>query len=364
MKRFSLRAAGAALLFLLTLFALLAYPDEVRQAVAASITYCLTVLTPALFPFMVLSAYAVHSPAATALAAPLGGITRRLFRLPGRCAAPVLMSFLGGYPAGARGVSILLESGAITREQAGRMLLFCVNPGVAFVVTFLGCGVLGSPVLGLVLFLSVTLTGILLGVAVSVRAPAPAREEEAPPPPPGGALIRSVNDGARAVLLMCACVVLFAGFTALLRGTGALGAMTRLLSRTHTLSPFGWSAVLSFMLEVTGGVGDGAKLSVSPAFYAFGLGFGGLCVHLQVFAFFDELPVAKWKFFAARLVHGMMSAGLCLLLQRMLPGGALAACAPVGTAAFSGTAAGGASVLLMCGAFLLIAGEGGDELRG
>lgn len=354
------RAGLCALGFLTVLLALLRYPQQVRQSVAASISQCLTVLTPSLFPFMVLSSFAVISPAAAALGGPLGGLTRKLFRLPGHCAAPVLMSFLGGYPAGARGISLLLEQGRITQEQAGRMLLFCVNPGVAFVITFLGWGMLGSGRLGLLLFVSVTLTGILLGVLAAWKAPRPEEEILREEAPGGGALIRSVNEGARSVLLMCACVVLFSGFTALLHGSGVYGFLVRQLSRMGGLSPFQWGAVLSFGLEVTGGVGDALQAGAGPAVYAFGLGFGGLCVHMQVFAFFPQLPVKRWKYFLFRLMHGLLSAGCCLLLQTFLPHGALAAWAPAGTQgvrAFSGTAAGGASVLLMCGAFLLMLGQ-------
>lgn len=357
----SLAAAACALGFLLFLLALLLYPQMVSGAVGSSIQYCLAVLTPSLFPFMVLSSFAVHSSAAAFFGRPLGGLVRRAFRLPGSCAVPVLMSFIGGYPAGARGVSLLLEKGRISREQAGRMLLFCVNPGLAFVVTFLGGGVLGSSRLGWVLFASVTLSGLVLGLVSAFRAPAP----KEPPPqeyePTRGALMASVTDSARSVLMMCACVVLFAGFTAVLHSCGAYRFLVSLLSRTGIFTPMEWAAVLSFLLEVTGGVGISAEMAVPPVFYAFGLAFGGLCVHMQVLAFFPDPPIKLWLFFLGRLVHGLMSAGCFLLFCILLPHREISASAAVGAAGsagpFSGGFFGGASLLLMCAAFLLAVGE-------
>ena len=157
------RGLGAALVFLGFGAALLAYPAQVQRGLAQSVLYCLASLVPSLFP------------AGEVLGKLLGPVTRRLFRLPRACGATVLLSFLGGYPAGARGVSLLLEQEKITREQAGRMLCFCVAPGAAFVVTFVGWGLLGSLRLGWVLFGAVTLSGLLLGLLTGLGKPVPQR---------------------------------------------------------------------------------------------------------------------------------------------------------------------------------------------
>lgn len=41
---------------------------------------------------------------------------------------------------------------------------------------------------------------------------------------------------------------------------------------------------------------------------------------MQVFAFFPEFPLAKGKFFLARLLHGLGATGMYLLLERLFPG--------------------------------------------
>lgn len=347
----------SAILFLALTLALLIWPQAVQSGVASSVSYCLSVLVPSLFPFMALASYAVNSPAASILGRPLDPLTRRVFRLPGCCAVPILMSFIGGYPAGAKGASLLLAEGRITKRQAGRMLLFCVNPGLAFTVTFLGMGVFGSPRTGWLLFLSVTLSAVVLGIATGLRTPVPPRS--AGPPAgqwPAQALTRSVSDAARSVLVMCACIVLFSGFTAFLHGSGVYQGMVRLLARLGIFTPQGWAAILSFLLEVTGGTGDARALGVGPAFFAFGLAFGGVCVHLQVFSLFKELPVRVPVFLLCRLVHGLLAAGGFLLLQGRAPDAAVPAAAGTYQAvSFSGGWMGGASLLLMCAAFLLIA---------
>ena len=63
------------------------------------------------------------------------------------------------------------------------MMSFCVAPGAAFVVTFLGCGVLGSLRLGWLLFASVTLSGLILGVLAGLGKPMPEKQPSSPVSP-------------------------------------------------------------------------------------------------------------------------------------------------------------------------------------
>ena len=98
-----LSAKFSALALLCLTAALLAFPREVQQSVKNSILYCLTVLTPSLFPFMALTSFAVNSGAGEHLGGALSFLSRYVFRLPASCAVPILLSFLGGYPAGAKG---------------------------------------------------------------------------------------------------------------------------------------------------------------------------------------------------------------------------------------------------------------------
>lgn len=356
LKSFSGKFCTAA--FIAVTLSLLSFPGEVQSSIKSSIIYCLTVLTPSLFPFMALTSFAVNSGVSQAFGRIFGFVVRHVFRLPEICAAPIIMSFIGGYPAGAKAVSSLLRDNKITEEQAGRMMLFCVNPGIAFVVTFLGGAVLKSYRAGWLLFLSVTTAGLLLGIVSGLGVHVPKRESFSPQDTAGGVLIRSATDAAASVLKMCACIVLFSGFTAILHGTGAFQAIARLFALTGLLTPMEAATALSFIIEVTGGAGTASVFRAGPAMYAFGAAFGGLCVHMQIFSFFEQLPTKKLKFFLFRFLHGFLACGICRLFTALLPGDFIAAAAPVGAvsgiASLSGSPAGGLSLLLMCMAFLII----------
>ena len=356
--------AVSAFLFLCVMGALLSFPAAVQNAVKNSILYCLTVLTPSLFPFLALTSFAVHSGASEILGSRLGFLARYVFRLPSVCAVPILMSFIGGYPAGAKAASLLLEQGKIDKEQAGRMMLFCVNPGIAFVVTFLGGAVLGSFRTGWLLFFAVTVAGVLLGFFAGLSHPVPPKEPRLPVKSQGNALIRSAGDASSAVVKMCVCIVLFSGLSALLHSTGLFQLISRFVAFSKLMTPMEAAGLVSFLLEVTEGVGAASALRVGPQFFAFGLAFGGLCVHLQVFSLFADFPVKKWKFYLFRFLHSGLAFGCYLLLTKLLPDSRPVISASAGVqqiTALSGTLAGGVSLLLMCMAFLLIVSKDGER---
>ena len=224
------RGLGAALVFLGFGAALLAYPAQVQRGLAQSVLYCLASLVPSLFPFMVLCTYVTESGLATRMGHFTGPVMRALFRLPGAAAPVVLLGFIGGYPAGARGVSRLLARGEITREEAGRMLCFCVGAGPPFVLTAVGSLLLGSAQAGPVLLLAVTASGLLLGLLLRFTSPKSAPKAAPKPQPPSPSpFVNSVTGAGRAMAVLCAFVIVFSVLLSLCRDAGLFRPLTRFL---------------------------------------------------------------------------------------------------------------------------------------
>lgn len=339
------------LISLLFAAGLLLWPEEVRSALAASVTSCLSTLAPTLFPFLAVTSLLLRSGAGELLSRPLAPLCRVL-RLPACCGAPLLMSFLGGYPAGARGVSLLLEKGRLTPAQAARMMLFSVNAGPAFVVSYAGAAILGDEALGWLLLLSGTLSSLLLA---AVTAPFAPRVEEAPTPTAPldpHPLVSAVTDACRATWTLCGWVVFFSGVTALLRASGLLSYVNQLMTLFGLSSPQA-GVLTTFLLEVTAGTGAASALWASPVLLAFGLGFGGLCVHLQLFSLFSPFPGSKVRFFLFRFLHGALSALLTAGLLRLFPRAAAPVAVPASAPVLAASPAGGLSLLLMSLVFLL-----------
>lgn len=319
-----LRALALAGAVCVAAAALLCAPDAAGQGAAEGISTCLYTLIPSLFPFMVLCTYVTESGLATRMGRFTGPVMRALFRLPGAAAPVVLLGFIGGYPAGARGVSRLLARGEITREEAGRMLCFCVGAGPPFVLTAVGSLLLGSAQAGPVLLLAVTASGLLLGLLLRFTAPKSAPKAAPKPQPPSPSpFVNSVTGAGRAMAVLCAFVIVFSVVLSLCREAGLFRPLTRFLL-LRGMGPGNAAALPSFLAEVTAGCRDGAQFGASLPLFAFGLGWGGLCVHLQIFSFFPELPLSRWKFWLFRLLHGLGAAGLTWVLLPFFPEAAAA----------------------------------------
>jgi len=321
--------------------ALLCAPETAAEGVRAGLTLCAATLIPSLFPFLALSGFWVESGLCAATGRVLEGLTRRLFRLPGAAGGVLFMSLVGGFPVGLRMTAALLEQGAVTQKQAARMSLFCVNAGPAFVVGAVGTAMLDSRRAGFLLYGSLCLAALCLGVVSRFFARVPSqfsgrrgcrplhRDTEksttaggAPPgnipvphrkgvgtairatgTPYSAAMVTAVADATGAMISVCAWILLFSCGIALL-------ALLPL--------PAALLTALRALLEVSGGCAALSPGGSLPVFAAL-LGWCGLCVQCQLFPFVRRCGQKLSVFVLFRLAAAGLSALLCRVLLWCFP---------------------------------------------
>lgn len=294
---------------------LISYPDAMATGISRGLSICSTVIIPTLYPFMVLAGLLANSPLCRRPRRVMTAVTRRLFGLPGCCGPAILLSLVGGYPAGAIAVAGLREREQITEEEMRRMTAFCVGGGPGFVVSTVGAGLLGSVQAGMMLYAAQVSVSVGIGIALGrghrrVRIAMPA------PLPPKKPIARVVGDTCAALLTMCGFVVLAAAGLALAEGCGLaqwLSAVTGM--RTSTVS-----ALLAAVTEVSCGcvaLAGGGMLT--PLWLSLTLSWGGLSVQGQLAAALPQERVIGWRFWRWRLLHGTLSGGLAMGLFALFP---------------------------------------------
>lgn len=261
-------------------------PDTCRSGAFSGLLLCGRVVIPSLFPFCVCSLMLMRAGAANAL--------KRVFGAYGECAAVILLSMLGGYPAGAGLVKELYAAGALDRRSA-RLLLCCsVNAGPAFLVIAVGGGVFGSRAVGYILLFSHIAAGLALALPIlPFIKPSPVENKKIDS---GELFVSSAADSAGSMLSVCAFVVFFS----------ALGGY---LSAAAVRFPF--LKTVCALCEVTAGTAQSGNLY----FAAFLLGFAGFSVWFQVMA--AAGVGLSPLFIPARIAHGGISALLTLLLCKI-----------------------------------------------
>lgn len=282
---------------------LFAFPKETLNGASDGVRICLNSLVPSLFPFMALSTFIMRTDALYLPSKIFGKATKFLFLLPENAGQIIFMSLIGGYPVGAKLTSDALGNGDITENEAQRLCMFCMNSGPAFTVTALGVNIYGSAKTGLVIYVSLCISSIIVGIftrflsdgkstSIAHKSIKSFSSEE---------ITFSVWDAFQSVMRVCAWVILFAAFSA---------CITERLGKT--------GEILSAVAEVTAGTITVSKLCPIPVVTAL-CGFGGFCVHCQVLKFLNNCSLKYKIFFAGRLLNAALSAVICHLILYFFP---------------------------------------------
>ncbi|MCC8023450.1 MAG: hypothetical protein LIO46_06720 [Clostridiales bacterium] len=272
-----------------------------RAGVTESLELCKNVLIPSMFPFLFLSNFIPSSNAGYVIRQACGKWVNKLFRLPGCCAAAILLGMVSGYPTGAVMTSRMLERGDIDRATARRLLKFCVNGGLPFLVTAVGSIMYQSVRVGIILFSASTAAALIIGFGERLLHPKPTSDK---PPETlslsySEALVDSVQRASSSMLSICAYVLLFGAVAGMLRSDSPL-----------------WS-YLAPLLEITTGT-TAAKGITLPVLCGF-LAFGGLCIHCQLAPILIQAKMRYLEFLAYRLLHAGLSILLCYGLFLLFP---------------------------------------------
>lgn len=276
-------------------------PRGMVDGVSKGLSICAGAIIPSLFPFMVVSDFIIRSGLAEFASRFLEPVTRFLFRLPGSAGCAVLMSMLGGYPVGAKMTAQLLENGSISLNQAKRMMLFCINAGPAFVIGTVGTVVFSSKSAGIVLFSSMIIASLMMGVFLRFLAADEIAVKTKTPEIKTGVFQISVMQGIQSVVFLCAWVLLFYCTNALVE-----------------VLPDNIPRYLSMISEVTGGCIT-ASLIYPVSIQALIMGWAGICVHCQLIPYIKATQTKYLHFAVSRIVHGAVSATVADFLFRMFP---------------------------------------------
>ena len=199
------------------------------------------------------------------------------------------------------------------------------------------------------------LAPLLLGLTLSRFAEKPEKSLKSPESAPGG-IVSAVQDGIKATVSLCGFVLVFSMLLAVLHDAGIFQFLCGFLSRFGLTVPLS-GALLTMGLEITAGVSQCVYWHLPVYFLAFGLGFSGVCIHLQIFSFFHKagLPLSKTRYVLARFLNGLLSAAFYLLLSYFLPANTSVAVetSPLNTAPIAGNAASSLALIALSVFFLL-----------
>ena len=269
--------------------------QEVSEAVTESLKSCAYRIIPSLFAMTVISGAVSKS-----------GVVARLIRFK-RLDADILTAFIfgniGGYPVGAKMLAETVDGGRISREEAEEAICFCYGCGPAFAAGVAGEAVFGRAEFGIAALLAVILSNATMYAAYLIRHRSTSSKKALQASGFSTKLMTdSVNSAAGAMVGICAMIVFFSALKAI------LFAYFPCLSEVKYLAA---------ILEISNIAGLSTCKGVSLVTVALLLGFGGLCVIMQIFSVAGG-SFGLTKFCVSRLIALPLTAGYAFVIQRLL----------------------------------------------
>ena len=277
---------------------MLAFPDISRLGAVSGLMLCGKVIIPTLFPFVFCVLFIMNC-----------GVSNKfnffdksvslLFGLNSTEFFIMLLSFIGGYPTGAK----LLDNYAKESNSSRRseyILCFCVNAGPAFIVMAVGEGILHSKILGYCLLIAHILSSLVLAVAFKffLKNIKSQNEYTLKSYNTSDNIVISASASANATLSVCGYVILFSVINALVNKAAV------------KIPFFGYFLPL---LEVTNAIAE----SNNVYHISFLLGFAGICVWFQVAGLVKNFKFNIYLFVISRFFQGILSIAFLKILIKI-----------------------------------------------
>lgn len=275
-------------------FLLISQREAVGESISEGLSICGDVLIVSLFPFMVLSSFALSYGVFGGNGKISSFIMKKFFKLNGNCLPAVIFGFVGGYPVGARVISSLYESGKISRSDARHLFSFCVNAGPAFIVSAVGGMLLGSKEAGYIILFSVCVSSLLTGTVyarIKKKTDSSFKFDVSKKLTLSDALVNAVSSSASGMISVCSWVLVFSAFS----------SIVSVLTADYINTEFFYS-----IAEITSGVSYAVKLGGIP-FAAACISFGGISVVLQNLPYIKKCGMKISEYLLFRIINGSLT---------------------------------------------------------
>ena len=315
MRKFSFYLICILLCFIA--FALIYNPSRyISVCYQAIILWAVNVL-PSLLPFFFLTLLLTYLDAVNMLAKLFSPITAIIYRTSGYASVVQLMSFVSGYPVGAKLISELYNAKQINSDEATRISTFSSTSGPMFIIGSVGVGMFKNSLVGALLLIahliSAILNGILFrkyGACKCINTPIKNKSYQ------GNILYDCAYNTTLSCLIIGTFIAFFNVFCQIVIDFNLLYPLIwifNLIFKNKNLS----MGLITGLIECTNGcfILSANPNTLSVALAGFLISFGGLCIILQSIAFLKQANVNIKIFILSKIIQGLTTFTLLALLS-------------------------------------------------
>lgn len=278
---------------------------------------------PSLFPFLIISNLMINFGGVQIFSKVFGNILCKPLRIKKECSFVILISFICGYPLGAKYTCDFYEKGIIDLETCQRLLNIASNASPLFIIGSVGASMMKNVKLAYILLASNCISSYIMGFVIpgnSKNKPVKSEKKvDYEEPKNIGVLFKQIIDNSISTCLsICGYVVIFSVIIQFIINSKVFYIVINHLSAVLHISKKLLSGILLGSIEMTNGC-NLIALSTGPfliksAVISFLLSFSGISIITQVYSFTYKYKISMKKYILRKLIQGFISAFLTFLL--------------------------------------------------
>lgn len=277
------------------IFLIFIYQDECKNGVINGILISGNIIIPSLFPFTVCVLMLIKC----SINRYIEKTEKFIFKITGLNSSEFLvfiLSFIGGYPIGAKLINETIKENNTTPLRANKILMYSINGGPAFIILAVGNGILNSKSIGTVLLISHIISSLLVSLILAPflkhtpynSKPINTQKSLA------DNFVDSVVNASSTLLNICAFIIIFS-------------ALGEILNGIKTLEP------VTYILEITTAI----RKTKNIYLISFLLGFGGISVWLQIIACCKNFKVKILSLVTSRVIIGILNSAFTYIIVKL-----------------------------------------------
>lgn len=299
MSRETFIAPTTLVLFIIALI----FSKQISLAVIDGMKLAAFSIIPSIFPFFILSDMLRSLPVKENSNC-VSRVTKRLLGINSSELGAFLCGNICGFPIGVGYASNLYIEGKISKERCERLIGISSNPSIAFVISGVGVGLLGSLNYGILLYASIITATLITGALFKIDGKSINTDEKIKQ---SFDLVVSIKNAAYSSISVSAYIIFFSTI---------IGIISSIINSAFA------TAVISIFLEV----GNASKLlsnivflpsNISLALIAFSLAFSGISVHMQSRSVLHE-DISMRTYYKMKLCEGVIAFLIVALIQPLL----------------------------------------------
>ena len=298
--------AGASRILLLVgiIFIGTALSSVMAELVKEGLSLAIRCVIPTAFPFMIISEYYIFYGAPQSIGT-ARKIFKRTFGTSENALGAYIVGNICGFPLGAKILCEEYELGNLQKGECERLLAYCENPSVAFVVGAVGSGMLGSVKRGVILLILIQLSTLICGVIYREKPNNLSNYVNNARQKP--IFTDVVKISGRSCIDIVSFITAFAVICGLIKkalGKGLVsGIIISVAEITNALSYFAGALNI--------------PCTIRFFFIGFALGFGGICVMMQTAIFSSQSGLSLLPYLKIKLSQGLICGILLMLTERI-----------------------------------------------